>query len=662
MKNFHRATAFIIGATLIMSSSVMATENVKSSNISNQVSSKIDMDSYIKSEAKIKSIIKEDGNTSIIITPSEENAMDIMLKIYDDTKIDLASLKEGDTITAIYEKAMTRSIPPQTNAIEVSKLNISSVKSGNSGTVSADGVVIPEVSKIRIDAVITSINDGENKSLLVENSEEKSPIVLNIADSTIIMKADGTPLDFSDLKSGDKINVVHNVNMTASLPPQVSAYTVIVSDENVAVPQYIKVKQIVTENDLTTITSDDGNFIVMMNKDTEVVPFKTKNVVKASDIDVNSEIFVWSDIMTLSIPAQMTANKVMILPETTNVSNEEEPAKEPVVNQVLQSVKMNAIITEITNTDEKYKSISVINKNNENSEVVLNIGEDTIIINADGTPLNLSDLKKDDKISVAHSPAMTFSLPPQTYAYAIIVNNDDISAPNYIEVSEIKTDENGQTKIYDANESIIISVDKDTEIVPYKTKNIVTAKDILENEAILVWYDIVLESYPAQTTADKIMILPKKQENTSNETSANTRSIEENQQKSSSDIVTNFENIIINDEILNLENKKVEVINNHNMIPFRVVAEKLGFTIEWDNNTSTASLDDGTVKTSVTVGKDSYNKQSSQALGLTQPISYGIAPEFIEGNLYVPAEIFNLLYSNPEAVTVSNGTLNVNVK
>lgn len=342
MKNIKKATAIIMGATIIVSSAamVMADNNINSVSLESSIS----VENNINSKVIIKSIEKSDEGTRILVTPVDDNSMDIMLNISDDTKIDLETLKEGDIVLATYSKAMTRSIPPQSNAIEIIKENVDI----------NDVAAQPNLSLMNLNAVINKITDEEGyKSILVDDSNDKnSQISLNIDNNTIVMNANGEAVNFSDLKSGDKINVVHSPAMTFSLPPQTYAYAVIVNNEQVAVPQYIEAGKVTTENDTTTIESKDGNYIIRLDNNTQVVPFKTKNIVTAQDIVEGTTLFAWYDIMTASMPAQATANKVMILPQTDNQTQEQVQVSVDAIT-VLDKIIINA--EELDLKDNKIK-------------------------------------------------------------------------------------------------------------------------------------------------------------------------------------------------------------------------------------------------------------------------------------------------------------------
>jgi Copper amine oxidase N-terminal domain len=120
--------------------------------------------------------------------------------------------------------------------------------------------------------------------------------------------------------------------------------------------------------------------------------------------------------------------------------------------------------------------------------------------------------------------------------------------------------------------------------------------------------------------------------------------------------------IDINETPAQLGDLKIFVQNGNVMIPLRKTAEALGFTITWNENNSTATIDNGDVKTDIQIGFDNYYKQSSSQIGLTQAKQLGTAPMLIDGITYIPAQMYNLLFSNPNAAVVKDGKLSITNK
>lgn len=160
----------------------------------------------------------------------------------------------------------------------------------------------------------------EELYIIDENEQE---IVINTDENTLFVTKEGFKTSREELKDGDKVTVVAASAMTMSLPPQVYGYVVMVGEE---LPIYVEVSSIETDEDENTVLfSKDGNYKVVIGEETEFAPFATRNIVGLADIKEGSRILVYSNLMTMSIPAMMPAQKVVILPDEAMVSEETEP-------------------------------------------------------------------------------------------------------------------------------------------------------------------------------------------------------------------------------------------------------------------------------------------------------------------------------------------------
>lgn len=115
--------------------------------------------------------------------------------------------------------------------------------------------------------------------------------------------------------------------------------------------------------------------------------------------------------------------------------------------------------------------------------------------------------------------------------------------------------------------------------------------------------------------------------------------------------------VVINGETFNAGELGLYTKGDRVMIPVRKVAEKLGFTVLWDNDRQGARLDNGEVNTVLYIGSDSYYMASSTAIGMSAPTALGAAPELVGEKTYAPADIFEILYCNPSAVYEKDGKL-----
>lgn len=96
------------------------------------------------------------------------------------------------------------------------------------------------------------------------------------------------------------------------------------------------------------------------------------------------------------------------------------------------------------------------------------------------------------------------------------------------------------------------------------------------------------------------------------------------------------------------------------MVPLRAVAEKLGFTVTWDQGVVTVTGSERYLE--FTLGKDEYFAAPTQEgiMGASF-FSLGCAPYSVNGSAYVPLELFDALLGSREGViTVQNGRIQMN--
>lgn len=149
--------------------------------------------------------------------------------------------------------------------------------------------------------------------IVTENDE----VVLHSDENTVFVDALGFKSSIEAIESGASLKVVASHAMTMSIPPQTYAHVIMMADENGGFPIYAEVTSIETDEDGNLVfASKDGTYRIVYGEGvTEVAPFATRNIVTGADIKEGSRILVYSDIMTMSIPAMVPANKIVILPE-----------------------------------------------------------------------------------------------------------------------------------------------------------------------------------------------------------------------------------------------------------------------------------------------------------------------------------------------------------
>ena len=309
------------------------------------------------------------------------------------------------------------------------------------------------------------------------------------------------------------------------------------------------------------------------------------------------------------------------------------------VPQVKESFRTGsmATVSKINMDGETVSSILV--KTADEQEIQLNLSADTLIVNNEtGAAAALSDIKEGDKIYAYYSKAMTRSLPPQSACELILVGVGENTPASLHEVGTVSTNEEGMTEVLTADGSMIIRMDDKTTYAPYKTKNIVTKADLTEGTRFLAWYDIVAMSYPGQAYTQKVVILPAA---ATEETATETQATRETEQTAPE---TTELTIVAGGKTLEV---KGEMKDGVAVVPVRAAAEALGCTVSYEQKDGKeyVTVENDTRSMTLEIGTDNYvsTTKIEDAVGMTAPAQYGVAPYIVDGTTYAAADLFKAL-------------------
>ncbi|MBQ4629830.1 MAG: S-layer homology domain-containing protein [Clostridia bacterium] len=332
---------------------------------------------------------------------------------------------------------------------------------------------IPE--KRIVEGTVTAVSEGQI---------ETEDIVFKIGENTLVADVNLVP---TEVKVGDSIYGVADTIETLSLPAQTPAYYIIVKDSPEAqAPIFMTVDEVKDG----FIYSSDGSYEVSY-EESQVEMYRTKNIVKAEELTKGSEIFVYSDIMTMSIPALVNPEKIVIMSIAQAQESEEVP-----------DVAVEENVSDKRIVEGTVKSVS--DEQIELDDLVLNLGENTLVAD---TALVPTEVKTGDFVTAVVSTAATFSIPAQSAAYYVIVKeNAETQAPIFMMVNEVK-----DGYIYSADGTYKVSYEE-SQVEMYRTKNIVKAEELTKGSEIFVYSDIMTMSIPALVNPEKIVIMSIAQE------------------------------------------------------------------------------------------------------------------------------------------------------
>lgn len=209
-------------------------------------------------------------------------------------------------------------------------------------------------------------------------------------------------------------------------------------------------------------------------------------------------------IVTLALATALTAT--LFTPafsdSTAGVTSPAVPLADSTQEEQIMNFDHTMGTVQEVNTEAKY----ILVKNEQmQMEIRFNLDEATWLMDGEsGTPLTMEELKGKEVI-VSHSLAMTRSLPPQSYAYAVITKGTN--TPNYAVIEEVANGDNGSVRLTTDSGSMWVTVSKDADIKPFKTKNIVTKEDLQPGAQVVLYYDIVALSYPGQAQTNRVVLL-----------------------------------------------------------------------------------------------------------------------------------------------------------
>lgn len=118
---------------------------------------------------------------------------------------------------------------------------------------------------------------------------------------------------------------------------------------------------------------------------------------------------------------------------------------------------------------------------------------------------------------------------------------------------------------------------------------------------------------------------------------------------SAEDVIEGTPQISVNGEKLDLEGSGLTHYlfeeNGNAMVPLRIIAEKMGFKVDWDNERKAVTVGDDEWEAVFTIGEDSYYgvTKIKDAVGMTAPQTYGAAPVLVDNSTFVPAKMFEIM-------------------
>ena len=212
-------------------------------------------------------------------------------------------------------------------------------------------------------------------------------------------------------------------------------------------------------------------------------------------------VFLLTGALTCAMALPAMAAETTAVPISAPISTEESIALPDSVlyyGMVQEIVKDDAgNITQLRMTSERY------------GEYVMNITDQTLWIDSGRRAASdPATLQEGEGIYVFHSPVETRALPPQSAAFAVVRDIPmDAGCAQYHQVEAVSS-EDGQLKITTDNGGLYILTSENTTFSFYGSDQAVSPEDIQAGSYVMAWYSAVADSYPGQTFAAHLMLLP----------------------------------------------------------------------------------------------------------------------------------------------------------
>ena len=282
------------------------------------------------------------------------------------------------------------------------------------------------------------------------------------------------------------------------------------------------------------------------------------------------------------------------------------PISAPIEEQPFEYIKMEGVVEEIDKTEDYFR-ILVRSDSEEGLDVLwAYISEDMLLL-SDKTmgPVDKEAIKVGTEVTVYYhkTTIMALSYPPLMRPDVVVLHDGGEEA-NSVMVERF------DKELLSVDGSMIIRPGEETVIVDFEGKE-ATVEMIKERE-LVIFYNIVLESYPMQTSPLKIIILPEREK------------LEE------------AAGLFLDEELQRLENGLV-------LIPLRQVAEYLGYEVKWDGAERSVELTKGPHWTKVYIDRNTYSFAKMLVRLEAAPVIYSdrtyVPVSFAEQVLKAKAEV-----------------------
>lgn len=430
--------------------------------------------------------------------------------------------------------------------------------------------------------VIGSFTVGESREENAIASEDGNLYIYK-NDATFVLGAKGEQKSWDDIKAGDVVTfyVDGNAPVTLQYPPHYTAGVVVIEDEEVQVSRKLDVFD---EERL----SSDGELVLNYDPTTPYYSHSREATL------ISGKALVFYDMMTMSIPAQ--TNPLAIV----KLVDDEAAVIVPGGASIDNAVDHDYLVGSFTVGESREENAIA----SENDQIYLNKSDAAFVLGANGEKLSWDDIKVGDVVTYyvdANAP-MTLQLPVHYNPAVVVIEDENASTGRMIGMFD--------EDLLDAEAQLKLNVSLET---PYYSH---TREAMLISGKALVFYNMMTMSIPAQT--NPVAIVRLNGDYAAPGQAADLSAVTQ---------IKIGENVVPHIPV---------TVNEVQMLPVRVVAEALGMTVEWIDETKSVNVGFA----SFTIDEDAYTMAKSMPQPLGQAPVLLTIPGEESATTYVPVTFF----------------------
>lgn len=147
--------------------------------------------------------------------------------------------------------------------------------------------------------------DGDKVTIKGDGNYPLATVI--VTDKTLLLDGkDGDLKGDRALRKGRTVTAYYSSKMTRSYPPQAEGFAIVFGKNNEKQGRYMHVEKV--------ITSENGESVRLLNSNRDIIVTVTKDVYEDyQNIKKGDRIMAWYSIMTMSLPGQTNATRVVVL-------------------------------------------------------------------------------------------------------------------------------------------------------------------------------------------------------------------------------------------------------------------------------------------------------------------------------------------------------------